>query len=536
MTSLLSADDLNDFIRPSVACIKPVEEENAKRKENNHVELEFEVEMDAQGQMIQVSKGADEKVPQRTKLEKAQISLADCLACSGCITSSEEVLVAQHSYTEFLTYRNEHQGENIHYVLNLSQQARASLANAFQVSLERMDIIICRIFREIYGFDFVVSVGVGRKIAYEESYEEITANSARKGKGDEFTGLMGSICPGWVLYVEKTHAELLKHMSAVKSPQYITCKLVKELLRKEYGYPEAQVYNLCLMPCFDKKLEASRDSETVDCVITPKEFVNMLQSENVDIDAFIREEAELDRDYRLYLDTVTPRGWYPHRLHGWEDEPGAAEWSESGGYASRYIEMCQRAAGGEVRVVRGRNEDICELQLVAADGGVLRRAGVINGFKNIQNFVRKVNEGGKAGGGKRVVRRRGAGRGAGPTADGAAAVVGHVDFLKCDYVEVMACPGGCINGGGQISASGENAREWRQSVVHKYHGITASGGPLELRSWAQRLVSPPETQTPAKHQNPWRRTYAESRPGANGENSPTGKTVAEEALNASTNW
>lgn len=116
MTSLLSADDLNDFIKPSVACIKPVEE-----KQRDHVELEIEeVEIEANGEVKKSGR----------KLERAQISLTDCLACSGCITSSEEVLVAQHSYKEFINFWNEN--KDFEYVLSLSQQVRASLSNALK--------------------------------------------------------------------------------------------------------------------------------------------------------------------------------------------------------------------------------------------------------------------------------------------------------------------------------------------------------------------------------------------------------------------
>lgn len=486
MSSLLSADDLNDFIKPSVACIKPVEDLRKRGEEERHVELEFEneedveVEIGVDGEVLQVDRSGGRP---RQRLEKAQISLADCLACSGCITSSEEVLIAQHSFKEFLNFWTEHEPERrdgqLHYVLSLSQQARASLANAFDVSIAVTDRVLARIFMEHYGFEYVVSVGVGRRLAYAALYEEV--ESAGGGDG---SGVLASVCPGWVLYVEKTHPELAGRLSRVRSPQYVTCRLVKEVLRQQRRYDAAQVYNLSVMPCFDKKLEASRDADVVECVITPKELVSMLlENERVDVDRLVQEEAAAaqtrsqdaeTQHYAAFVQSVSPPGWYSGNLFGWGDDAG----NESGGYATAYLEYYRRRHGvsdGEVRTVRGRNDDIYELQLVDGAGEVVCRSGVINGFKNIQNLVRRLKDGGaRPGRGRgrglllKSSRRRAAGGGA-----TAATPAPTVDLTKCPFVEVMACPSGCINGGGQISAPGGAAgdRQWLAGTRERYAGV-----------------------------------------------------------------
>jgi iron only hydrogenase large subunit-like protein len=479
MSSLLSADDLNDFIRPSVACIKPVQEQNNKKKnDNEHIELEFdvEVEIDKNGDMIQVEKANEDEIPiVKKKLEKAQISLADCLACSGCITSSEEVLISQHSFQEFINHFNENKNENIHYVLNLSQQSRASLANVFNISIKLIDRVLSKIFKEFYGFEFIVSVNHGRKIAYNLLYQEVNEFK----KNNENKSLLASICPGWVLYVEKTHPELKKQMSKVRSPQYITCRLIKEILSKEYEYSKSKIYNLSIMPCFDKKLEASRDSDIVDCVITPKELINLIeQDERIDLDKIFNEELMKSQteSYEDFVESVSPRGWYNGNLYGFGDDEG----NESGGYSMNYLLEYKRINNLKdaiIKSVQGRNEDVYELQLIENINSdrILCRAGVINGFKNIQNLVRKLNEDEK--GINAVVKKKKkmliSSRGRrGNKEDNSGGSNITVDLTKCEFVEVMACPGGCINGGGQISAgTTEDSKAWRLSVAEKYRDV-----------------------------------------------------------------
>ena len=499
MSSLLSADDLNDFIRPSVACIKPVEDLRKVPEEGpKHVELEFEngdgggaaeveVEVGADGEMLEVKKGGSGS---RRRLEKAQISLADCLACSGCITSSEEVLISQHSFQEFVNFWKEHRSEQaagrLHYVLSLSQQARASFANAFDVSMEVADRVMARVFREHYGFEYVVSVGVGRRLAYGALYDELEARTKSEAETERSgANVMASICPGWVLYVEKTHPELAGRLSRVRSPQYITCRLVKEVLHRELGHEGPQVYNLSVMPCFDKKLEASRDDDVVECVITPKEVVSMLlEDDRVDLEALIQQETATGVDYETFVRQVSPPGWFSGNMYGWGGDAG----DESGGYALAYLEHYRGRHGvadGWVRTVRGRNEDVYELQLVRGDvaGGeqveVLCRSGVINGFKNIQNLVRRLKDGKERARPRGGLLKSGRRRAALGASSSDASPRGVVDLTKCPFVEVMACPSGCINGGGQLSApageqtSSASASAWLAGARARYASVPA---------------------------------------------------------------
>ncbi|CAI4720724.1 AEL_collapsed_G0045970.mRNA.1.CDS.1 [Saccharomyces cerevisiae] len=83
MSALLSESDLNDFISPALACVKPTQVSGGK-KDNVNMNGEYEVSTEPD------------------QLEKVSITLSDCLACSGCITSSEEILLSSQSHSVFL--------------------------------------------------------------------------------------------------------------------------------------------------------------------------------------------------------------------------------------------------------------------------------------------------------------------------------------------------------------------------------------------------------------------------------------------------
>uniref|UniRef100_A0A8D0KXD1 Nuclear prelamin A recognition factor-like protein n=1 Tax=Strix occidentalis caurina TaxID=311401 RepID=A0A8D0KXD1_STROC len=169
------------------------------------------------------------------KLEKAKITLNDCLACSGCITSAESVLITQQSHEELckmLTFnKTAAPDERKLVVVSVSPQSRASLAAR------------C-------------------KMGVLETAKKLTAF---------FKSL------GWICYAEKTHGSfIIPYISTTKSPQQVMGSLIKGHFAEQQHLTPNQIYHVTVMPCYDKKLEASRpdffnqeyQTRDVDCVIT----------------------------------------------------------------------------------------------------------------------------------------------------------------------------------------------------------------------------------------------------------------------------
>jgi len=217
---------------------------------------------------------------------------------------------------------------------------------------------------------------------------------------------------------------------------------VKRFACKRLGLRPEDIYHVTIMPCYDKKLEAARDdfifavqrdgSDTdtgqagprvteVDSVLTSGEILDLLESRGVDFAAL--EEAPLD----LMMSSVDEAG------HVYGVRGGA------GGYLETIFRHAARVLFG--KVVEGplqmktlRNADFQEVFLEIDGKRVLNFASAY-GFRNIQNLVRKVKLG------------------------------------KCEYhfVEIMACPSGCLNGGGQIKPrKGQTTKDLIQSLEAAY--------------------------------------------------------------------
>ncbi|KAI1386860.1 cytosolic Fe-S cluster assembly factor NAR1 [Hypoxylon trugodes] len=490
MSAILSADDLNDFISPGVACIKPVETLPAPPPPTN--DLEHEVILD--GQQPAANAGP------------AQISLTDCLACSGCVTSAEAVLVSLQSHAELLSVLDsapalrvaqrhdstfEVQGlenpDSKLFVASVSPQTRASLAAAtgHGVSEREAGRMISQLLMGAEGlraggkwnngFTWVVDTNSAR-----EACLVLGAEEALDDGGNVAKPILTSSCPGWVCYAEKTHPHVLPHISKVKSPQALMGTLLKTTLSRTLGIPPNRIWHLAVMPCFDKKLEASREELTdsvwngsgqpgrgardVDCVITSKEILMLTESRNIDF--FGLSRSPIPTSLRTpFPDPTLQRFLFPPRSRIAQSDPLAGT---SGGnlyYTLKYISV--RHPGSRIEAARGRNADVAEYTVISAAGEPVFKAARYYGFRNIQNLVRRLKP-------ARPSRMPGA-RPVGATRKPAGKPTG----LEYAYVEIMACPGGCTNGGGQIKAD--------DPIVVERRGFQSKPGPQEQKQWLAQV-------------------------------------------------
>lgn len=279
--------DLNDFITPGQACIKPVEVKQpppnappgtasvwyflwySTNQRLTNPPKQTEIQIDSNGAYYEVSTSSKPSTsnditttmnePKKQKLQKAEISLTDCLACSGCITSAESVLITLQSHKEVLSVlrANPRAGEDAHRVpvMSIAPQALASLtaalgdpgaaqAQARAVGLHRVLARVRAFAKARLGFAYVFDTSFARHVAHGEHVQEFEERSAAAcgggalghGEGKEARlPMLASACPGWVCYAEKTHGQLLPFMSATKSPQQIMGTVVKRWLGRRVG-------------------------------------------------------------------------------------------------------------------------------------------------------------------------------------------------------------------------------------------------------------------------------------------------------------
>ncbi|XP_068981808.1 probable cytosolic Fe-S cluster assembly factor AGAP009023 isoform X1 [Bombus flavifrons] len=410
----LQITDLDDFITPSQECIKPIEIQKSKSKTGAKIKIEED------GTPFALNEAG-----QSEKLQKVEITLADCLACSGCITSAESVLVTQQSQEELMRVFKEkvsqrHQSKDdarsTFIVVSLSVQAVLSVAKHYSLNPEQALNKLAGYFYQL-GADIVLDMTVADDLALLESAKEFIERykAAKEGAKSQLP-MLSSSCPGWVCYAEKTHGNfILPYISVTKSPQQIMGSLVKYHLAETMDLLPEQVYHVTVMPCYDKKLEASREDfynyerkfRDVDCVITPIEIEQMLSEYNVSINEIREREVEKLFESQMEYSKTNLLG---HSGSG------------SGGYAEFILHYAAKHLFDETDITvefkNLRNPDFQEA-VFQKDGRTLLTFAIANGFRNIQNLVQKLKRG------------------------------------KCsyDYVEVMACPCGCLNGGAQIRPS-----------------------------------------------------------------------------------
>ncbi|KAG6641899.1 protein NAR1-like isoform X2 [Carya illinoinensis] len=419
-SATLRIGDLSDFIAPSQACIVSLKglKSNASKPDK--------AEVSTSNKQLQA--------------DPVKISLKDCLACSGCVTSAETVMLEKQSLDEFLS--NVKKGKAI--IISVSPQSRASLAVHFGITPLQVFKKLTTFFKSL-GVKAVFDTSCSRDLTLIESCNEFIMRYRQSQLMDDerhqsSLPMISSACPGWICYAEKQLGSyILPYISSVKSPQQTIGSIVKHHVCQELGLRPDNVYHVTVMPCYDKKLEAAREdfvfqaesqgeshengprSTEVDSVLTSGEVLELIQLQAVDFKAL--EESPLDR----MLTNVNEEG----HLYGVQ--------GSSGGYAETIFRYAAKTLFGreiegplDFRIIR--NSDFQEVTLEVKGKTVLKFA-LCYGFRNLQNVVRRIKSG------------------------------------KCDYhfLEIMACPAGCLNGGGQIKPKpGQSPKELIQLLEAAY--------------------------------------------------------------------
>uniref|UniRef100_A0A5S6QH21 Fe_hyd_lg_C domain-containing protein n=1 Tax=Trichuris muris TaxID=70415 RepID=A0A5S6QH21_TRIMR len=278
--------DLDDFIAPSQVCIKPiaVESRTSKAKVISYEGEDIYEEVDEFGR--------------KKALKPVSITLNDCLACSGCITSSEAVLIEKQGPDELLHFIERAKSDSSRWLLvvTVSPQSIASIASRYELTMEKADGCIRQFFKML-GMDFVFGSTFARNLSLISSAMEFV-DRYRAWQTDRsctrIFPMISGICPGWVCYAEKSVGDIvIPLICKARSPQAITGAFVKDYLLqmlRELKCPyvedlhDSRIYHATVMPCFDKKLEASRscfvsssNAKEVDLVLSTGQLAELIE-------------------------------------------------------------------------------------------------------------------------------------------------------------------------------------------------------------------------------------------------------------------
>ena len=294
-------------------------------------------------------------------------------------------------------------------IVNRDKKVVAQIAPSIRVALGEMfglepgENSIGRITAALrrIGFDLVFDTNFAADLTIMEEGTEFI----ERLKSGKDLPIFTSCCPAWVKYIEQSRPEFIKNLSTCKSPQSMMSPVLKELLPKYFeGYKRDNIVVVSIMPCTAKKIENKRDQlktkdvRDTDYVLTTKELGRMINEAGIDFKSLEPETED------------SPFG----------DYTGAATiFGASGGVA-------EAAARTAYELVTGK--ELKDVNLVPMRGTQNRSKVMeldLDGTKIKVRIVSTIVEAEKA--------------------------LKEIESGKADFqmLEVMACPGGCVNGGGQ---------------------------------------------------------------------------------------
>lgn len=251
------------------------------------------------------------------------------------------------------------------------------------------------------GFDYVFDTSYSADVTIMEEGTELLHRLANPDKHP--WPMFTSCCPGWVSYLTFKNPELKANLSSTKSPQQIFGALTKTHFAKEIGVEPKNIYSISIMPCVSKKREAAQDSmgrngvKDVDLVLTTRELIRLLKAEHIN-------PANLPE---LPFDSPLGSSTGAGVIFG--ATGGVMEAALRTAYFVVEGKEAPMDAFTDVRGLEGRKEATFTV------GGKALRTCTVSGLANAEALIKDLKAG----------------------------------KVAYEFVEVMACPGGCVGGGGQ---------------------------------------------------------------------------------------
>lgn len=255
------------------------------------------------------------------------------------------------------------------------------------------------------GFDYVFDTDFAADVTIMEEGTELLGRLGQYLSGDQSVKipLMTSCCPGWVSFVEQHYPELRDYLSTTKSPQQIFGAVAKNYLAQKLGIPREKMVVVSIMPCLAKKYEASR----------PEHAVN--GNPDVDYSIYTRELARLIRYANIDFNEL-PDGEFDDPLGAstgagviFGTTGGVIEAACRTAYEIYTKQALPKVEFEELRGLEGIRSATIDFN------GTPIKIGIAHGLGNARKLIEEVKNG----------------------------------TSPYHAIEVMACPGGCIGGGGQ---------------------------------------------------------------------------------------
>ncbi len=349
-------------------------------------------------------RGADMEISTAFGKDIADTNCVNCGQCAAvCPTGAITIKNDTHDVWEAI------HNPNKRVVIQIAPAVRVAIGEAYSYDPGENTIGKLIASLRMLGVDAIFDTSVGADLTImEESEELLESLEETERKYPLFT----SCCPGWIRYVETQYPHLMPYVSTSKSPMQMFGAVIKEYYRKQDRKEGKETVSVAIMPCTAKKFEASRDEfkkdgiPYVDYVLTSEEVIGMLKEIGIRFDRLAPEA--FDMPFSIYSGAGVIFG----------ATGGVTEAAVRRVVADKSPKALKEIEFIGVRGMEGLK--VCELAL----GERTVRIGIVSGLGNADDLIQKIESGEE-----------------------------HFDF-----VEVMACPGGCVAGAGQPFARSTEKR------------------------------------------------------------------------------
>ena len=340
-------------------------------------------------------------------VQNKSLNDVNCTFCGQCIQNCPTGALREKDSTKEVWRKLK--DENTYVVVQTAPAVRAALGEEFGMKIGTNVTGKMVTSLKLLGFDKVFDTNTGADFTIMEEANEFIERLQNGGTLPMIT----SCSPGWVKYIEMNYPDQLKHLSSCKSPHEMFGALIKTYYAKKAGIDPKNIFVVSVMPCIAKKFERQRTEMQndgmfdVDAVITTRELARMIKQANIN---FLKlEDSEFD----------DPMG---------EATGAGAIFGTTGGVMEAALRTAQDT-------LTGKDLDSIDFKEVRGGKGIKRATVNIAGKE-----VKVVAASGLA---------------------NAQKILEEIKNGKADYqfVEIMACPGGCIMGGGQPIKSSKERME-----------------------------------------------------------------------------
>ncbi len=336
-----------------------------------------------------------------------------CVSCGQCIAVCPVGAIYEKDYTEevFAAIADPEK----HVVVQVAPAVRAAIGESFglPIGTNAENQMISALRR--LGFDKVFDTDFSADLTIMEEATEFLDRVQNGGK----LPLITSCSPGWIKYCEHYFPDMTENLSSCKSPQQMFGAVVKTYYAEKMGWDPKDIVSVSVMPCTAKKFEIGRDDQNaagvpdVDISITTRELARMIERSGLNFLSLPTDE-KFDNPLGESTGAAVIFGATGGVM---EAALRTAVWKLTGEPAESPVEF------KEVRGVEGIKEATYNV------AGMDVKLAVASGLGNAKALLEKVEN-------------------------------GEADY---HFIEIMGCPGGCVNGGGQpqVPASVRNATDIR---------------------------------------------------------------------------